>query len=95
MNWINARMIGYGILIGTAGVKALSGRTAKKVYTHVTAAALRCYDDCAKTYEAVKETCGDILADAREINDEIYAEEDAAEIEEAKALLESLEAEKE
>ena len=30
-----------GVLFGTAGVKVLSSKDAKKVYTHVTAAALR------------------------------------------------------
>ena len=87
MKWFGCRMMAYGFLIGTAGVKLLSGRTAKKAYTHVTAAALRCYDDAAKSYEVLKENCGDILADAKDINREIAAEKEAEMIEDAKAVL--------
>lgn len=33
-----------GVLFGTAGIKVLSSRNAKKVYTHCTAAVLRAKD---------------------------------------------------
>ncbi|MCH4021229.1 MAG: DUF6110 family protein [Erysipelotrichaceae bacterium] len=39
--WTNARMVVYGILIGTAGVSIFASNDAKKVYTHVTAACKR------------------------------------------------------
>lgn len=58
-----------GVLFGTAGVKALSSKDAKKVYTHVTAAALRAKESVMTTVDTLKENCGDILADAKEINE--------------------------
>lgn len=76
-----------GVLFGTAGVKALSGRDAKKVYTNCTAAVLRAKDCVMKTATAVQENAEDILAEAKEIN-EGRAEEEAAkenESEEAEA----------
>ena len=38
-----------GVLFGTAGVKVLSSKDAKKVYTNCTAAALRAKDCVIKT----------------------------------------------
>lgn len=58
-----------GVLFGTAGIKILSSKDAKKVYTHTTAAALRAKDSVMTTYTVVKENAGDILADAKEINE--------------------------
>lgn len=58
-----------GVLFGTAGVKVLSSKDAKKVYTHVTAAALRAKESVMTTVDTIKENCGDILADAKEINE--------------------------
>ena len=57
-----------GALFGSAGLKLLSGRDAKKVYSHVTAAALRCKDEIMKNVELVQDGCSDILADAKQIN---------------------------
>ena len=51
-----------GVLFGTAGVKILSSRDAKKVYTECTAAALRAKDCVMKTVTAVQENAEDILA---------------------------------
>lgn len=59
-----------GVLFGTAGIKILSGRDAKKVYTHGTAAALRAKDFCMKTAAAVQENAEDIYAEAVQINEE-------------------------
>ena len=67
-----------GVLFGTAGVKLLSSKDAKKVYTHTTAAALRAKDSVMKTYTAVKENAEDILADAKAINADRAAAEEAA-----------------
>ena len=67
-----------GVLFGTAGVKILSGRDAKKVYTDVTAAALRVKDSVMKTVTTVQENAEDILAEAQQINEERAAQEAAA-----------------
>ena len=59
-----------GTLFGSAGLRILSGRDARKVYTHTTAAVLRCRDEVMKHVELVQESCSDILAYARQINAE-------------------------
>ncbi len=59
-----------GTLFGSAGLKILSGRDARKVYAHTTAAVLRCKDEVMKHVELVQEGCSDILADAKQINAE-------------------------
>ena len=41
MNWGKWGMFAAGVLFGTAGIKLLSSKDAKKAYTHATAAALR------------------------------------------------------
>lgn len=58
-----------GTLFGSAGFKLLGSKDARKVYTHVTAAVLRCKDQVMQDVEAVQEECSDILADARAINE--------------------------
>lgn len=74
-----------GALFGSAGIRLLSSRDAKKAYTHVTAAALRCRDTVMETVDTVQENCSDILADARAINEERAAAEEEAFIEGAEA----------
>ena len=64
-----------GVLFGTAGVKILSGKDAKKVYTECTAAALRAKDCVMKTVTTVQENAEDILAEAQQINEERAAQE--------------------
>ena len=59
-----------GTLFGSAGFKLLSSDDARKVYSHVTAAALRCKDDVMRCVEQVQDGCSDILADAKQINAE-------------------------
>ena len=66
-----------GTLFGSAGFKLLSSSDAKKVYTQTTAAVLRMKDQVMKTATTLQENCGDILADAREINEQRAAEDDA------------------
>lgn len=78
-------LIAAGFLLGTAGVKLLSGKDAKKVYTHVTAAVLRAKDCVMETVTRVRENADDILTDARGINEARAAAEDAAVIEDAPA----------
>jgi len=50
MSWLKARLVGYGVLLGTAGVKVLKSDDAKKVYTYLTAATLRGVDDLTDLY---------------------------------------------
>ena len=64
-----------GVLFGTAGVKILTSKDAKKVYTHTTAAVLRAKESVMKTVTDVRENAGDILADAKEINEQRKEEE--------------------
>ena len=67
-----------GVLFGTAGVKVLSSKDAKKVYTNCTAAALRAKECVMKTATTVQENAEDILAEAQQINERRAAEEAAA-----------------
>ena len=80
-------MVLGGFLAGTAGVKILSSKDAKKAYTHVTAAVLRCADTVMETATNIKENCEDIKADADEINAKRREEERLKEIEDAKAVI--------
>lgn len=57
-----------GVLFGTAGIKVLSSKDAKKAYTHCTAAALRAKDSVMKTVTKVQENAEDIYAEAKQIN---------------------------
>ena len=57
-----------GVLFGTAGIKVLSSKDAKKAYTHCTAAVLRAKDSVMKTVTTVQENAGDIYAEAKQIN---------------------------
>lgn len=72
-----------GMLFGSAGIKLLSSSDAKKAYTHVTAAALRCRDSVMETVDTVQENCSDILADARSINEQRAAAEEKEFIEDS------------
>ena len=72
-----------GALFGSAGIKLLTSKDAKKAYTHATAAVLRMKDSVMETANLVQENCGDILADAKDINERRAAEEDAEVIEDA------------
>lgn len=71
-----------GVLFGTAGIKILSSKDAKKVYTHCTAAALRAKECVMKTVTTVQENAEDIYAEAKQINAEREAKETEATIEE-------------
>lgn len=82
-----------GMLMGTAGISILSSRDAKKAYTHCTAAVLRGKDSIMKTAATLKENCGDIYADAKDINGKRYDEKKAEDLEKAKAIVEQYEAE--
>lgn len=68
-SWKKVAVFAAGTLFGSAGFKLLSSQDARKAYTHATAAALRCKDCVMTTVSQVQETAGDILADAKEINE--------------------------
>ena len=72
-----------GTLFGSAGFKILSSKDAKKVYTQTTAAVLRMKDCTMETVNEVQEQAGDILADAKAINETRAQEAEAAVIEDA------------
>ena len=70
---INGKKTGIfaaGVLFGTAGIKILSSKDAKKVYTQCTAAVLRAKECVMKTVTSIQENAGDIYAEAKQINEE-------------------------
>ena len=74
----NMKKIGLflgGVLFGTAGIKILSSKDAKKAYVHCTAAALRAKESVMKTATTVQEKAEDILAEAKLINEKRAAQE--------------------
>ena len=78
----DAKKIGLflgGVLFGTAGIKILSSKDAKKAYVQCTAAALRAKDSVMKTVTTVQENAGDVLAEAKQINEDRAAAEEVVE----------------
>ena len=63
------------------GIKALSSKDAKNLYTKATAAVLRAKDCVLNVVSNIQENAQDIYAGAQQINDERAAAEDAAEAE--------------
>ena len=88
-----AGLFAGGVLFGTAGVKLLSSKDAKKVYTECTAAVLRAKDCVMKTVTTVQENAGDIYADAQQINEDRKAAEEPFEDEAAESETEFKETE--
>ena len=76
--WKKLGLFAGGVLFGTAGIRVLSSKDAKKCYTHATAAVLRAKDNVMETVTTVRENCDDILSDAKEINEQRALEEEAA-----------------
>ncbi|WP_407725044.1 DUF6110 family protein [Ruminococcus sp. JL13D9] len=76
-----------GVLFGTAGIKALSSRDAKKAYTHCTAAALRAKKSVMETVTKVQENAEDIYAEAKQINLEREESENPIESEPEKSVV--------
>lgn len=73
-NWGKIGLFAGGVLFGTAGLKILGSKDAKKAYTHTTAAVLRAKDCVMTAVTNVRENAGDILEDAKEINEQRAAE---------------------
>lgn len=69
-----------GALFGSVGLKLLTSRDAKKVYTHLTAAGLRAQKSVMETVTTVQEEAADILAAAKDINAGREAREAEAEV---------------
>lgn len=85
MNWSKLGIFAGGVLVGTAGIKILSSKDAKKVYTHCTAAVLRAKDTVVDQATVLQENCSDIYEEAKKINEERAANEQEAEITEEPA----------
>ena len=74
----NLALFAGGVLFGTAGVKILSSKDVKKLYTNATAAVLRAKECVMDTVTTVQENAEDILAEAKQINERRAAEEAAS-----------------
>lgn len=68
-------LVAAGVLLGTAGVKLLGSKDAKKLYTNCTVAVLRAKDCVMKTATKIQENAEDIYAEAQIINEERANEE--------------------
>lgn len=75
MNWRKLGIFAGGVLFGTAGIKILSGKDAKKLYTHCTAAVLRAKDAVVDQATVLQENCTDIYEEAKQINEKRTAKE--------------------
>ncbi|MBQ7564541.1 MAG: hypothetical protein IJT16_11195 [Lachnospiraceae bacterium] len=75
MNWKKVALFAGGALFGSAGIKILSSKDAKKVYTHCTAAVLRAKDAVVDQAAILQENCQDIYEEALQINEERRNEE--------------------
>ena len=74
MNWAKIGLFAGGALFGSAGIEILTSKDAKKLYTQCTAAVLRMKDCTMETVSKVQEQAGDILEDAKAINESRAAE---------------------
>lgn len=63
-----------GVLFGTAGIKLLSSKDAKKLYTNCTAAVLRAKECVMKTATTIQENAEDIYAEAQQLNEDRAAQ---------------------
>ena len=82
INWKKTGVFAAGVLFGTAGIKVLSSKDAKKVYTNCTAAVLRAKECVMTTASNIQANAEDVLAEAKEINraraEEAFGEEEEA-----------------
>lgn len=70
-----AGLFAAGVLFGTAGIKVLSSKDAKKLYVSCTVAVLRAKECVMRTVGTVQENAEDIYAEAVEVNEKRAAEE--------------------
>ena len=80
-----------GVLFGTAGVKVLASKDAKKLYINCLAAGLRAKESVMTTATNIQENAGDIYEDAKTINEERAAAKEAAVVEDAEKAEEVVE----
>ena len=78
-DWKHPGLFAAGVLFGTAGIKALSSKDAKKLYTNCTAAVLRAKKVVMDTVTTIQENEEDIYADAKQINEDRAVAEEAVE----------------
>lgn len=64
-----------GVLFGTAGIKILSSKDAKKLYTNCTAAVLRARECVMNVVTNIQENAEDIYAEAQQINEDRAAKD--------------------
>ena len=81
-DWKKTGIFAAGVAFGTAGIKVLSSKDAKKFYTNCTAAALRAKECVLKTAATIQENAEDVYAEAQQINEDRAAEEAEAEVKE-------------
>ncbi|MBQ9333299.1 MAG: hypothetical protein IJS12_03090 [Lachnospiraceae bacterium] len=72
-------LFALGTLFGLEGIKLLSSKDAKKIYTHCTAGVLRAKDCVMDQVTTLQENCSDIYEEAKAINEERAGKEDSGE----------------
>ena len=82
-----------GALFGSVGVKLLASKDAKKAYTHIAAAGLRMKDSVMETVTSVQENAADILASAKDINEQRVQQAEQAQQADESAETETADAE--
>lgn len=75
-NTKHSGLFAAGVFFGTAGIKVLSSKDAKKFYTNCTAAVLRAKTCVMNTVSKVQANVEDIYAEAQQINEDRAAAEE-------------------
>lgn len=73
-------LFALGTLFGLEGIKLLSSKDAKKVYSKCTAGVLRAKDCVMDQVTTLQENCTDIYEEAKAINAERAKKEEEAEV---------------
>ena len=79
MKYEKLGLFAAGVLFGTAGLKILGSKDAKKVYAHTTAAALRAKESVMTAVTTIRENAEDVYADAKDINEKRSADDEVIE----------------
>ena len=91
INWKKTGIFAAGVAFGTAGIKVLSSKDAKKLYINCLAAGLRAKECVMTTASNIQANAEDVLAEAKEINRARAEEEFGEEEETAEDLTETAE----
>ena len=91
MSWNKVGIFALGTLFGLEGVKLLSSKDAKKIYTHCTAGVLRVKDAVLDQVTTLQENCSDIYAEAKQINEDRAKKEELEEEKSAEEVIEEAE----